>query len=95
MYKMYKADVKYTDTKKSGSDILYFDVDIGFYVCMCFSHSPLKPSVSVHGPESQSDIENNDFRKRLENTQKFEFDFVAFLVSLSKVCTLAFKMHLI
>ena len=38
---------------------------------------------SFHGPESQYDIENNIVRKRLENTQKFAFDLVVFLVSLS------------
>ena len=38
---------------------------------------------SVHGPESQYDIQNNNLRKRLANTQKFAFDFVAFLISLS------------
>ena len=37
----------------------------------------------VHGPESQYNIQNNNFRKRLKNTQTFAFDFVAFLVSLS------------
>ena len=31
MCKICKADIKYTDTKKSGSNILYFDVNIAFY----------------------------------------------------------------
>ena len=89
MCKISKADIKYTDTKTSGYAILYFDVYIAFYVFICFSYSPLNPSwkwcflFSVHGPERQYDIQNNSFRKRLENTQKFAFDFVAFLVSLS------------
>ena len=66
------------------------------YACF-FPYSPLYPSLkvtfhfSVHGPECQYDIENNNFIKRLENTQKFAFDFVAFLVSLS-IHSLAFLL---
>ena len=41
--KIYKADIKYADTKKSGSSILYFDVNVAFYVFICFSYSPLNP----------------------------------------------------
>ena len=36
----------------------------------------------THCSESQYDIQNNNFRKRLENTQKFTFDIVAFLFAL-------------
>ena len=45
MCKVCKAGIKYTDTKMSGSNILYFDVNVAFYVFMCFSYSPFHPSL--------------------------------------------------
>ena len=36
----------------------------------------------AHSSESQYDIQNNNFRKRLENAQKFTFNVVAFLFFL-------------
>ena len=36
MCKICKADIKYTGTKQFGSNILYFGVDVAFYVFMCF-----------------------------------------------------------
>ena len=47
MCKIYKADIKYTDMRESGSNIIYFDVDVAFYVFVCFSYSPLNPSLKV------------------------------------------------
>ena len=35
--------------------------------------------LSAHCSVSQYDSQNNSFRKRLESTQKFTFDFVSFL----------------
>ena len=36
MCKICKADIKYTDTKTSGSNIRYFDVNVAFYVYVFF-----------------------------------------------------------
>ena len=36
IYEICKADIKYTDTKMSGSNILYIDVNFAFYVSMFF-----------------------------------------------------------
>ena len=47
MCKICKADTKDFETKNSGSNILYFDVNVAFYVFMCFSHSPLNSSLKV------------------------------------------------
>ena len=58
-----------------------------FTFFMCFSYSPLNPSLkvtfSVIGPENQYDIQNNNLRKRSENTQNSTFGFVAIRVFLS------------
>ena len=89
MCKTYKAGIKYTDTKKSGSNILYFDVDVAFYVFIglraikfiitsdifIFQFTVLKVSMIF-----KIIIVENVWKK---NPQKFLFDFVAFLVSLS------------
>ena len=91
IYEICKADIKYSDTKKSGSNIPFFDVDVAFYVFICFSYSLLNSSFKVtilfFNSRSRKSVwySNNNLRKRLENTQKFVFDFVAFLVSLSIV----------
>ena len=77
IYEICIVDINYTDTKMSGSNILYFDVNVAFYIVMCYSYLP------VHGLESLYDIQNNNLRKRLENTPNFAFDFVAFLVSIN------------
>ena len=37
MCKICKADIKYVEKKTSGSNIFYFDVNIAFYVFMCFN----------------------------------------------------------
>ena len=73
---MCNADIKYTDTKTSGSRILYFVVNVPVYICMCFSYSPLYSSLktwrfhfSVHGLEIQYDNQNNNFKKRLQNAK--------------------------
>ena len=36
MCKICKTNIKYTDTKKSGSNILYFDINVAFYVGIVF-----------------------------------------------------------
>ena len=55
-------------------------VYVTFYVLVVFF---IRLHFSAHGPESQYDNQSTNFRKRLENTQKFTFDFVAFLCFLS------------
>ena len=91
-----QVDTKYTDKKESGSEIVYFDVYVTFYVLCVFSHSPSNASLKVtfsllilwFFKVSQYDIQNNNFRKRLDNTQKFTFDFVAFIFSFKySMCT--------
>ena len=74
---------------------LFFDVYVTFYVCMFFffffffyirhqmHDKKWRLHISAHGSESQYDVQITNFRTRLENTQKFIFDFVPFLFSLS------------
>ena len=85
-----QLDIKYTDKKKSGSEILYFHVYVSFYVFMCVfifvferiiksDAFPFRLTVLRVSMTFKITISENVLKIR----EKLTFDFVAFLFSLS------------
>ena len=78
-----QVDIKYTDKKIAGSEILYFDINVKFYVFYVFFMFAIKRIIKSAFTSRLTILTVNIAISENVLTQKFTFDFVAFLFSLS------------